>query len=154
MIVGSQLKKIILICILGTILVSLSHYYALEANQHTQYPSYRAILDNYPLGEVVYVQGSVTEIDSEGYFIIEKYHSQSIVMHVSGELPGELGDEVSLLGVLKPSYHVGDVKRIHVISYRKNDFSLKRSLAAIIFLAIFFSYFWKFDFKRFVFRRR
>ena len=154
MIVGSQSKRIILICILGTILVSLSYYHALEANQHRQYPSYRDILENYPLGEVVYVQGSITEIDSEGYFIIEKYHSQNIVMHVSGELPGEIGDEVSLLGVLKPSYHVGNVKKIHVISYRKYDFSLKRSLAAIIFLTILFFYYWKFDFKRFVFRRR
>ena len=109
--VSSKFKRVSIILILATILVFINYYYALEANNHLIYPSYGAILSNYPVGEVVYIQGSVIEIDSNGYSIIERYHNQPVVMHVAGELPGELGDEISLLGVLEPSYQVGILSR-------------------------------------------
>ncbi|MFA0847772.1 MAG: hypothetical protein ACC614_09380 [Methanobacterium formicicum] len=154
MIQGSYSNRIILICLLVLILAFISYYYAHEVNQNLEYPSYNAILNNYPVGEVVSIQGSVVNVDSEGYLITENYHNQRVEMHVSGQLPGELGDHVSLLGVLKPSYEVGEVKKIHVMSYWKTDISLRGSLAAIIFLSILFFYYWKFDFKRFIFQRR
>ncbi len=154
MIPGSCSNRIILICLLVPILVFISYYYAQEVNQNREYPSYNAILDNYPVGEVVSIQGSVVNVDSEGYLITENYHNQRVEIHVSEPLPGELGDHVSLLGVLEPSYEVGDIKKIHVMSCWKTDISLRGSLAAIIFLTILFFYYWKFDFKRFIFRRR
>ena len=154
MLIDSQLKRIAMILILGTMIISINYYYGIESNKHLNYPSYGAILDYYPVGELVYIQGSVIEMDSSGYTIVDKYHNQPVIINVSGKFPGKLGDHISLLGVLEPSYHVKDVKKSHVMSGDKYYFSLKRSLVAIIFLLIVFVYYWKFDFKAFIFRRR
>lgn len=136
------------------VLVLLCSYYSFESNKNLEYPSYDAILTYYPVGEVVHVQGSIIEINSDSYYIIDKYHGQKVSMRIKGDLSAHLGDEINLLGVLEPSNQIGNIKQIQVLTYQKHDFLLKRSFFALIFLFIFFFYYWKFNFSKLLFVRR
>lgn len=152
--IGSRLRRITIICLLALILAVSCFYYSFEYNDHLEYPSYKTILDSYPVGKVVYIHGSVIEKYHKGYDLIDTYHGQNVITHISDTSSPQLGDEVSLLGVLEPSYHISNIKKIRIISWWKYEFELKRSFAAIIFLILIFIYYWKLDFRKLVFKRR
>jgi len=148
-------SRIFLICILFISLTVSCLYYSSEYKKHLEYPSYESILSSdYPLNQLVYIQGSIIEIDSDGYYIINNYNGHNVIIKVLGKSPAGINDEVSILGVLGPSNQILSVKEIRIISYWKYNFLLLRSLLALIFLFIIFLHYWRFDFKKIAFKRR
>lgn len=147
------LHKLLISCLLILILALLCFYYASNYEKHLQTPSYGAILSNYPLGEVVHVEGSVVNIYPDSYNLIQNYQGLTLMINVSESPPAHLGDHVSLLGVLGPSNQILKVQEIRVISGWKWEFEILRSFLALIFMLIIFFYFWKFNFRNFEFRR-
>lgn len=151
----SASSRIFIISILLVSLTVLCLYYSLEYKKTLNYPSYETILSSdYPLNQVVYVEGSITEINPDGYYIIDSYNNHDIIFKVLGQAPAGLDDQVSILGVLGPSYQISSVKEIRVISDWKYRFLLLRSFLAFIFLLLIFLHYWQLDLKRLTFERR
>lgn len=146
------------ICIISILLISLTAlclYYSSEYTKHLEYPSYETILSsNYPLNQMVYIKGSIIEIDSDGYYIFDTYNSQHVIFKILGPSPGGLRDEVSILGILGPSNQILSVKKIRIIYYWKYKFLLLRSFLALIFLLIIFLHYWQLNYKKLTFMRR
>lgn len=147
-------QKILISCLLILILISLSFYYEANYEKNLKYPPYGAISSNNSLGQVVSVDGSVVNIYPESYELIQTYHDQTLILTILGPSPAQLGDHVSLIGVLGPSNQIVEVKEIHVISDWKWKFELLRSFLAFVFMLVLFFYFWKFNFRELEFRRR
>ena len=93
-------------------------------------------------------------MEADGYYIYNNYNGHDVIIKVLGQSPAGLDDEVSILGVLGPANQILSVKEIRIIYNWKYRFLLLRSLLALIFLFIIFLYFWRFDFKKIVFKRR
>lgn len=146
--------KIIIFCLLTLILALICSYYAFNYEENWQYPSYGTILTSNPVGEVVFVDGSVDNIYPESYNLITSYRGQIVNIRVLGSSPARLGDQVNVVGVLGPSNQIVKVQKISVLSKWKAEFLLLRSFFAIILMLIIFLYFWRFDSKNFEFRRR
>jgi hypothetical protein len=148
-------SRIFIIIILLISLFALSSYYSFEHEKNLEYPSYETILSSdYPINKVVYVEGSVIKINSDGYYIIHNYNNHEIIFNVLGQSPAGLGDHVSILGVLGPSYQILSVKEIRVIFDWKYKFLLLRSFLALTFLLIIFLHYWKFKLKKLTFEGR
>lgn len=151
----STSSRIFIIAILFISLTALCLYYSSEYKKHLEYPSYESILSSdYPLNQLVYIQGSIIKMEADGYYIYNNYNGHDVIIKVLGPSPAGLDDEVSILGVLGPSNQIISVKEIRVIYNWKYKFLLLRSLLALFFLFIIFLYFWRFDFKKIVFKRR
>lgn len=151
----STSSRIFIIAILFISLTVLCLYYSSEYKKHLEYPSYESILSsNYPLNQLVYIQGSIIKMEADGYYIYNNYNGHDVIIKVLGQSPAGLDDEVSILGVLGPANQILNVKEIRIIYNWKYRFLLLRSLLALIFLFIIFLYFWRFDFKKIVFKRR
>lgn len=148
------LNKFLIFCLLILILVLISSYYAPNYEKKWQYPSYGTILSTNPVGEVVFVDGSVDNIYPGRYNIITNYRGQIVNIKVLGPSPAQLGDQVTIVGVLGPSKQIVKVQKISVLSKWKTEFLLLRSFLAIILMIIIFLYFWKFNFRKFEFRKR
>lgn len=146
---------IFILSILLIILTVLCLYHSSEYKNHLEYPSIETILSSeYPLNQMVYIKGSIIEINSDGYYILDIYNGQQVTFKVSGKSPAGLNDEVSILGVLGPSNQILSVKKIRTINYWKYKFLLLRSFLAMIFLLILFLHYWQLDFKKLTFKRR
>lgn len=151
----STSSRIFIIIILFISLTVLCLYYSSEYKKHLEYPSYESILSSdYPLNQLVYIQGSIIKMEADGYYIYNNYNGHDVIIKVLGQSPAGLDDEVSILGVLGPANQILSVKEIRIIYNWKYRFLLLRSLLALIFLFIIFLYFWRFDFKKIVFKRR
>lgn len=148
------LIKFLVLCLLIFILLSISSYYASNYEKKWEYPSYGTILSTNPVGDLVFVDGSVDKISPQSYNLITSYRGQIVNINVSGPSPANLGDQVSIVGILGPSYQIIKIEKISVLSKWKIQFLLLRSFFAIIIMIIIFLYFWRFDFKVFEFRRR
>lgn len=147
--------RIFIISILLIGLIILCLYYSFEYEKNREYPSYETIFSSdYPLNQTVYVEGSITEISRDGYYITDNYEGHDIIFKVSGQSPAGLDDQVSIIGVLGPSYQILSVKEIRIISDWKYRFLLLRSFLAIIFLLVIFLYYWKLNLKELTFERR
>src|SRR5690606_27183631 len=129
-------------------------YYAAEYENNLEHPSYRAILNDYPEGEVVRVYGAVVRNYPSGYEIEQIYHDQLVSMQVITNRSVAVGDRVNLLGVLGPDYTVYNIQKIYVNQMWKYYFLILRSFLVLLFLIFIFHRYWSFDTKKFVFRRR
>jgi hypothetical protein len=138
--------------VLGVI-VALCAYYAAEYENHLEHPSYRAILAEYPEGEVVRVYGTVVENYPGGYQIQQIYHDQVVSVEINGT-PVAIGDRVDLLGVLGPEYSIISVEKIYVNQMWKYHFLIIRSFLVLLFMIFIFHRYWYLDSRRFLFRRR
>lgn len=145
--------RILIGILILTLIVTLCTYYASEYENHLEHPSYRAILSDYPEGEVVHVYGTVVRNYPGGYEIQQIYHDQVVTMQITGN-PVALGDRVDLLGVLGPDNTVSNIQKIYVNQMWKYYFLILRSFLVLLFLIFIFHRYWSFDSKRFVFRRR
>lgn len=146
-------RLILGLLILG-LMVALCAYYAAEYENHLDHPSYRAILSDYPEGEVVYVYGTVVRDYPGGYEIQENYHDQLVTLKVHSDSPVAVGDDVSIQGVLGPDYHITSVEKIFVNQKWKFYLVLLRSFLAFIVLGYLFHRYWQLDREKFMFRRR
>lgn len=147
-------NKFLVSCLLIFILVLICSYYASNYENKGEYPSYGTILSSNPVGEVVFVDGSIDNIYNNSYNLITSYRGQIVNINVSGPSPANLGDQVSIIGILGPSKQIIKVEKISVLTKWKTQFLLLRSFIAVILMMIIFSYFWRFDSKNFDFRRR
>jgi hypothetical protein len=157
----SPKKRLIVGILLFIALVVLCSYYASENENHTKYPSYNAILSDYPQQEVVSVYGTVTQVSGDSFGIQENYRGQIITMKIltgastSNKIPMvSIKDKVTLVGVLGPDNTIVSVEKVEVNEYWKYIFILARSFLALIFLAYIFNRYWYFDREKIVFRRR
>lgn len=148
-------SRIFIISILLIGLIGLCLFYSFEHKENLKYPSYETILSSdYPINQVVYVEGSITEINQNEYYITENYKGHDVIFKVLGPSPAGLGDNVSILGVLGPSYQILSVKEIRVISDWKYKFLLLRSFLAFTFLLLIFLHYWQLNLKKLTFERR
>ncbi len=147
-------KRILTGIILVIALAGLCTYYAEEYPNHLKYPSYDALLAEYPQGEVVNVGGTVTETFNGGFQIEENHQGHLVTMKILNKTQVMVNDKVSVVGVLAPDNTVINVERVEVNEYWKYIFVLLRSFLVLIFLVFIFHHYWSFDWKSYQFRRR
>jgi hypothetical protein len=153
-------KRIVVGIMLIIILAGLCTHYASEFEKHRKHPSYGAILSDYPLGEVVNVGGTVTQINSTHILVEENYHGHIVTMKVPKNDPIIKNhtlspeDRITVVGVLGPDNQMVSVQEINVNSYANYIWLLFRSFLALIVLVYIFNSYWSFDLESFQFRRR
>lgn len=147
-------KRILTGIILTIALAGLCAYYAEEYPNHLKYPSYDAILAEYPQGEVVNVGGTVTDTFNGGFQIEENHQGHLVTMKILNNTQVMVNDKVSVVGVLAPDNTVINVERVEVNEYWKYIFLLLRSFLVLLFLVFLFHRYWSFDWKNYQFRRR
>lgn len=147
-------KRLMAGIILLILLVGLCIYYTNFHDENREYPSYNVILSQYPIGELVHVYGDVTWKENNVYRIQDNYKGHLVTMQFSSETHLELGDQVSILGVLGPNNQIIFIKDIEVVGKWNYYFLLLRSFLALAFLLFVFNRYWHFDRQKFEFRRR
>ena len=150
----SPTTRILAGLVILALLVTLCSYYASEYENHRDYPSYRAILSDYPEGQVVQVYGKVVRNYPGGYEIQQIYQDQLVSMQIHTNQSVAVGDRVDLLGVLGPDNTVSNVQKIFINELWKYYFIIGRSFLVLIFMIFIFHRYWQFDREKFVFRRR
>jgi cytochrome c-type biogenesis protein CcmE len=133
-------------------LILLSIYYVSNYQQHLEHPNTSVILKNYPLGETVAVSGIVTAVHNDGFTLLDKYHGIGVNYTVFSPEKVSNGDQVEVLGVLGDSYQIAASKILVISSFDYNFMLLRSGIALLIFL-FFFRRYWRFDFKKMMFRR-
>ncbi len=146
-------KRVIIILILILILSGLCIYYYDNINQKQAYPSTGAVVNYYPLGEMVSVSGTVSETFQGGYYVDDYYMNQVVTFKVYTDQKVEIGDKTQVLAVLGPDYQLKPTKII-IIEKWSYQFLLVRSFIAFLFLLFIFNRYWRFDFKKYEFNRR
>jgi hypothetical protein len=144
-------RKFIFIGLL-LVLVLLCTYYVSNYQQHLENPNTSVIIKNYPLGETVAVAGSVLDIRSDSFTILDEYHGTDVTYTIISTEKPSVGDEVEVLGVLGDSNSVFASKILVISSFDYNFMLLRSAIAVLIFL-FFFRRYWRFDFHKFEFRR-
>lgn len=143
-------KFIFIVLLLALIL--LVAYYISNYEQHLENPNTGIILKSYPLGQTVAVSGDVTSV-GDGYFTIQDdYHNIQVNYTVYSPEKLSVGDEAEVLGTLGSNYQISASKILIITSFDYNFMLLRSGIAVLIFLFFFFRY-WRFDFKKFEFRR-
>ena len=146
-----DLKRITACSILVLILLGLCIYYDNYHENNLKYLSTAAVQSYYPEGSVIFVSGTVTKVNKEGFNLLD--NSGSLEYRVLSGKDVKPDDNVQLIGVLGPKYTIKSI-RANVETANGYHFILLRSaLAMIIFIFIFFRY-WKFNFKTFEIIRR
>jgi hypothetical protein len=147
-------NRILIALILGLILVGLSYIYSQENEKYLPNPSYKVILNNYPLNSMVEVGGDVKKISSDGFTLDENYKGTLMSFKILSNVSVGVGDKVNILGILGPNNTIYHIDKIVVSELWKYYFILIRSFLAMIFLIILFFNYWTFDKSKFLFRRR
>lgn len=150
---SSSKKRLATAVILIILLTGLCLYYQENYQKHTNYPDTTMILAHYPLGEYVSVSGDVTSVYTGGFNLKDTGFNQKVIYTVESSTSVSVGDNVGVMGVLEPSYHVKEYKII-VIPKWSYQFMLIRSFLAVLFLAWLFNRYWYFNPKKMEFRRR
>ena len=133
-------------------LILLSIYFVSNYEQHLENPNTGVILKNYPLGETVTVSGVVTSVQNDSFIIYDNYHGIGVNYTIYSSDKVSNGDQVELLGVLGNSYQIAASKILVTSSLDYNFMLLRSGIAFLIFL-FFFRRYWRFDFKKMMFRR-
>jgi hypothetical protein len=144
-------RKFIFITLLLA-LILLCTYYVSNYQQHLENPDTSIIIKNYPLGETVAVAGSVLEVNSDSFTILDEYHGTDVIYTIFSTDKPSVGDEVEVLGVLGNSYTVVASKILVITKFDYNFMLVRSAIAVLIFLFLFRRY-WRFDFRKFEFRR-
>jgi cytochrome c-type biogenesis protein CcmE len=144
-------RKFIFIGLLS-VLILLSIYYVSNYQQHLENPNTGVILKNYPLGATVAVSGVVTSVQNDSFILLDNYHGTKVNYTIYSQDKLSNGDQVEVLGVLGDSYQI-TASKILVISSFDYNFMLLRSGIALLILLFFFRRYWRFDFKKMMFRR-
>jgi cytochrome c-type biogenesis protein CcmE len=134
------------------VLILLSIYYVSNYQQHLENPNTGVILKNYPLGATVAVSGVVTSVQNDSFILLDNYHGTKVNYTIYSQDKVSNGDQVEVLGVLGDSYQI-TASKILVISSFDYNFMLLRSGIALLILLFFFRRYWRFDFKKMMFRR-
>ena len=146
-------NRLIAASFLILVLSALFIYYSENYETQAQYPSTRTVLSDYPEGKMISVDGDVIAVYEDGFYLEDDYQGENVTYNVISSSKVDMGDKVSVLGTLGPSYTV-KVSKILVHKKWKEDFILYRSGIGGLFLVIIFFFYWKFDFKDLEFIRR
>ena len=99
-----------------------------------------------------FISGTVVDRDNEGFVISEDGTGDGYYIKSSQKV--EINDEeVFVIGTLKPNNEIDAVK---VIQFNENLLGqmILRSIFGLILFLIFFFHYWKFDFRKMLFRRK
>jgi len=143
-------KFIFIVLLLALVLLSI--YFVSNYQQHLENPNTAIILKNYPIGETVSVSGVVSEIHNNGFTLLDEYNGFKVNYTINSPYRVYNGDHVELLGILEDSYQIAALK-ILVVSGFDYNFMLIRSCVAFLIFLFFFRRYWRFDFKKIMFRR-
>jgi len=144
-------RKFIFIALLLA-LILLCIYYVSYYQQHLENPNTSVIIKNYPLGETVSVAGDVLDVQSDSFTILDEYHGTDVIYTIFSTEKPSVGDKVEVLGVLEND-NIVFASKLLVISDFDYNFMLLRSFIALLIFLFFFRRYWRFDFKKFEFRR-
>ena len=144
-------RKFIFAGLLG-LFILLSVYYVSNYQQHLEDPNTGIIVKNYPLGETVAVSGVVTAVQNDSFILLDNYHGIKVNYTIYSQNNVSNGDQVEVLGVLGNSYQIAPSKILIISSFDYNFMLLRSGIALLIFL-FFFRRYWRFDFKKMMFRR-
>jgi hypothetical protein len=140
-----DLKRIAAGSILTLILLSLCIYYNCYHESNSKYPSTAAIESYYPEGSLVFVSGTATKHNKNGFDLLDKDNPDIEYQVISGKYV-EPDDNVQLLGILGPNYTIKSTKTVVETDEGYEFIILRSALALIVFIFIFFWY-WKFNFR-------
>lgn len=148
----SNHKRILAGSLLLILLVSLCIFYSEGRHmRNLDYTIYGIAKTNqYSPGDLVYMEGMAINTYKGGYDFY--YHHRT--MHVQSSLSPSKWDSIRIIGVLVPDNQIINIRRTEVTELWKLAFILLRSFFALIFLLYIFHYYWYFDSRKFVFRRR
>ena len=146
-----DLKRITAGSVLVLLLLSLCVYYYNYHEDNLKYLSTAAVQSYYPEGSTIFVSGTATKINKDGFNLLDNSGSVEYRI-ISGKHP-EPGDNVQLIGVLGPSYTIKSTRAMVETSQGYGFILFRSALALIVFIFIFFRY-WKFNFRRFELTRR
>lgn len=144
-------RKFIFIILL-ILLILLTVDYVSNYQKHLENPDTGVILKSYPVGETVAVSGDVTGIGNNSFTIMDEYQNIHVNYTIYSNEEVSVGDEVEVLGTLQDNYQVSASKILVITSFDYNFMLVRSAVAVLIFLFFFLSY-WRFDFKKFEFRR-
>lgn len=144
-------RKFILISLVLA-LILLCSYYESNYEQHLEYPDTSIILKNYPTGQTVSVSGNVEEVFNDSFILSDVYHNIQVNYTVYSPEKVSIGDNVEVLGVLGNSYNI-NASKILVVSGFDYHFMIYRSAIILLIFIYFFRRYWRFDFRKMVFRR-
>ena len=147
-----DLKQITAISILILILLSLCIYYYNYHESNLKYPSTAAIESYYPEGSQVYITGSVTKPNKNGFYLRDG-SNLDIIYNVTGSKKVKPIDHIQLLGILGPNYTINSTE-VYVETNHGYEFIIFRSALALIVFILIFLWYWKLDFKTFELTRR
>ena len=146
-----DLKRITAGSLLVLLLLSLCVYYYHYHGDNLKYPSTAAVESYYPEGSTIFVSGTATKVNKDGFYLLD--NSGSIEYRIISGKHVKPGDNVQLIGILGPSYTIKSTRAMVETSGGYAFIILRSALALIVFIFIFFRY-WKFNFRTFEFTRR
>jgi hypothetical protein len=147
-----DLKRTAAVSVLAFILLGLCFYYHNYYDDNMKYLSTAAIESYYPEGSQVYIIGSVTKPNKNGFYLRDG-NNLDIVYNVTSSKHVQPIDHVQLLGILGHNYTINSTE-VYVETNHGYEFIIFRSALAVIVFIFIFLWYWKFDFKRFEFIRR
>ena len=146
-----DLKRITAGSVLVLLLLSLCVYYYHYHEDNLKYPSTAAVESYYPEGSTIFVSGTATKVNKDGFYLLD--NSGSIEYRIISGKHVKPGDNVQLIGVLGPSNTIKSTRAIVETNGGYEFIILRSALALIAFFFIFFWY-WKFNFRTLEFIRR
>ena len=99
-------------------LILLCTYYSANYQKHLEHPNTGIILKDYPYGEMVAVSGEVTEVNNNGFILMDQYHGTDVYFTIFSSEKLSIGDKVEVLGVLGNSYQITASKIQIIIWFR------------------------------------
>lgn len=145
--------RFITILVLFLILVGLCIYYYDNFQNYQEHPGTGAVLKSYPAGEMVAVDGSITQTFPGGFYMVETYEGRLVTYKIISTDDVRPGDKAQVLGVLGPDYTV-TANQIKITENWSYQFLLLRSFIALLFLLFIFHRYWSFNWEEKVFIRR
>ncbi len=144
----SVFTKIFILLFLIFILTLLCIHYYDNYQMHPSFPTDG--LNQSQIQDVFKTSGEVVKLQDYGFDILDEYNN---IIPVLSPTKPKIGDQVEILGILEPS---GYFKSIEVVVIEKWGYEslFLRSFIGLIFMTIIFLWYWKLDFKKFLFVRR
>lgn len=136
-------SRTVIFLILLTALVLLSVYYSENYITYEEPPSAKTFLLNYPEGQMVSLEGWVSDTSKNGFELYIFHHGQDSFFKVNSSANVSVGDNVAVFGTLdNNTITTGKVLLKESWMY---EFLWGRSIFALLILILVFIRYWKFD---------
>jgi hypothetical protein len=145
-------NRLVIFFILLAALILLSGYYSENYLIYEEPPSAETFLLNYPEGQMVGLEGWVSDTSPDGFELYIFHHGQDSVFNVNSNANVSVGNNVAVFGVL--SNNTITAKTVLLKEDWMYEFLWGRSIFALFILILVFTWYWKFDFKNWEIIRR